>query len=26
VPIPDDLMEQLRAVAQSAGVPFVLAG
>jgi LDH2 family malate/lactate/ureidoglycolate dehydrogenase len=25
VPIPDDLMEQLRAVAKSAGVPFVLA-
>lgn len=25
VPIPDDLMEQLRAVATSAGVPFVLA-
>jgi len=24
VPIPDDLMEQLRAVAKSAGVPFVL--
>ena len=26
VPIPDDLMAQLRAVAKSAGVPFVLAG
>jgi LDH2 family malate/lactate/ureidoglycolate dehydrogenase len=26
VPIPDDLMEQLRAVAKSAGVPFVLEG
>ena len=26
VPVPDDLMEQLRAVAASAGVPFVLAG
>jgi len=25
VPIPDDLMDQLRAVARSAGVPFVLA-
>jgi len=25
VPIPDDLMEQLRAVAKSAGVPFLLA-
>lgn len=25
VPIPDDLMDQLRAVAKSAGVPFVLA-
>ena len=25
VPVPDDLMEQLRAVAKSAGVPFVLA-
>jgi hypothetical protein len=25
VPIPDDLMEQLRAVAKSVGVPFVLA-
>jgi LDH2 family malate/lactate/ureidoglycolate dehydrogenase len=24
VPIPEDLMEQLRAVAASAGVPFVL--
>ena len=26
VPIPDDLMDQLRAVAASAGVPFLLAG
>jgi LDH2 family malate/lactate/ureidoglycolate dehydrogenase len=26
VPVPDDLMDQLRAVAKSAGVPFVLAG
>jgi hypothetical protein len=26
VPIPDDLMAQLRAVAQSAGVTFVLSG
>ena len=26
VPVPDDLMEQLRAVAKNAGVPFVLAG
>ena len=26
VPIPDDLMEQLQAVAKNAGVPFVLAG
>ena len=26
VPVPDDLMVQLRAVAQSAGVPFVLSG
>ena len=26
VPVPDDLMTQLRAVAQSAGVPFVLSG
>jgi len=26
VPVPDDLMEQLRAVAKSAEVPFVLAG
>jgi len=26
VPIPDDLMEQLQAVAKDAGVPFVLAG
>jgi LDH2 family malate/lactate/ureidoglycolate dehydrogenase len=26
VPIPDDLMEQLRAVTASAGVPFLLAG
>ncbi|PYM80670.1 MAG: malate dehydrogenase, partial [Candidatus Rokuibacteriota bacterium] len=26
VPIPDDLMEQLRAVAKNASVPFVLAG
>ena len=25
VPVPEDLMEQLRAVAKSAGVPFVLA-
>jgi hypothetical protein len=25
VPIPDDLMEQLRGVASRAGVPFVLA-
>jgi hypothetical protein len=25
VPVPDDLMTQLRAVAKSAGVPFVLA-
>jgi len=24
VPVPDDLMEQLRAVARTAGVPFVL--
>ncbi|HET9488782.1 MAG TPA: Ldh family oxidoreductase, partial [Methylomirabilota bacterium] len=26
VPIPDDLMDQLREVARRAGVPFVLAG
>jgi LDH2 family malate/lactate/ureidoglycolate dehydrogenase len=26
VPVPDDLMEQLRVVAKNAGVPFVLAG
>jgi len=26
VPVPDDLMDQLRAVAKNAGVPFVLAG
>ena len=26
VPVPDDLMAQLRAVATSAGVPFVLGG
>jgi len=26
VPVPDDLLEQLRGVAKSAGVPFVLAG
>ena len=25
VPVPDDLMEQLRAVAKNAGVPFLLA-
>ncbi len=25
VPVPDDLMDQLRAVVKSAGVPFVLA-
>jgi len=26
VPVPDDLMEQLRAVAKSADVPFLLGG